>query len=44
MKWLICYFKGHIWRDKGTAMSHPTNTMWSCDRCGETKSTRRMYG
>jgi hypothetical protein len=44
MRRIICWIKGHVWKDMGTAMSAPDNKMGECSRCGKHVSVDRLYG
>lgn len=41
---LTCWIKGHIWKYMGVTMSHPSNRMHECSRCGTKKSIKDLYG
>jgi hypothetical protein len=35
MAWIVCWIKGHVWRNDGAALSHPYHWQQtkSCQRC-----------
>ena len=43
MLWIVCWFRDHLWKNAGTALSHPDRIMWVCARCGKRESVPNIF-